>query len=184
MNLIHLKYIRVQETISPSTHKALMQIFKCIRRAPYIDEYPCKRRGGILWEDVKSPMVPYCRQVKIIVYFFCYCLPVAQFIFLRKRWMMPRHKIWVLLCTLWARIIRHKICVGEHQHVSGHHWAIQLSGKKEANKTFVFSVIRTHLLVAHPLILCLLLKGGWELTPTIKTLPLLHLMTEICLSLL
>jgi hypothetical protein len=37
--------------------------------------------------------------------------------------------------------------------------------KKDANKTFVF---RDPLLVAHPLILCLLLKGGWELTPTIK----------------
>jgi hypothetical protein len=32
------------------------------------------------------------------------------------------------------------------------------------------------LLVANPLILCLVLKDRWELTPTIKTLPLLHLM--------
>jgi hypothetical protein len=56
MNFIHLKYIRLQEAISPSTHKALTQIVKCIWRAPYIDEYPCKRRGGILWEDVKSAM--------------------------------------------------------------------------------------------------------------------------------
>jgi hypothetical protein len=56
MNLIHLKYIRLQEAISPSTQNALTRIVKCIWRAPYIDEYPCKRRGGILWEDVKSAM--------------------------------------------------------------------------------------------------------------------------------
>jgi hypothetical protein len=29
-------------------------------------------------------------------------LPWTWFIFFRKRWMMPRHKIWVLLCMCWV----------------------------------------------------------------------------------
>jgi hypothetical protein len=106
-------------------------------------------------------MVPYCRQVKSIVYFFCYCLPVAQFIFLRKRWMMPRHQIWVLLCTLWARITRHKLCVGEHQHVSGHHWAIQQ----------YFSAIRTHCWLHTLWFYAYFLRVGGSLLPPLRPYP-------------
>jgi len=104
MNLIHLKYIRLQEAISPSTQNALTRIVKCIWRAPYIDEYTCKRRGGILWENVKSatgsllqPVQKHC----LLLLLLSACGPVHLF---EKRWMMPRHKIWVMLCTLWACI--------------------------------------------------------------------------------
>jgi hypothetical protein len=65
-------------------------------------------------------------------------------------WMMPRHKIWVLLLTLWACIRRppKEFVSGQHQDVSGHSqthlgWAIGQSGKKEADN-------KDPLLIYHP----------------------------------
>ncbi len=64
---------------------------------------------NLLGEDVKLTKQVFIKDPPIIVFFF--------FSALRKRWMMLRHKSWVLFClpvsTTWPQYvrIRHKICV-------------------------------------------------------------------------
>jgi len=53
---------------------------------------------------IKSAMGPSCRQYKSIACFFFFsCLPLTRSIFLKNRWMLPRHKFWVLLCITSSR---------------------------------------------------------------------------------
>jgi hypothetical protein len=84
------------------------------------------------------------------------CGPVHLF---EKRWMMPRHKIWVMLCTLWA-------CINKTQDLctSSINMCLDIIGrsssqgkKKQTKQNICIFCNKDPLLVAHRLILCLLL---------------------------
>jgi hypothetical protein len=68
--------------------------------------------------------------------------PLAQSMFLRKRWMMPKHKIWVFLCTLSVCTIRHKICIRAAICVTS--WLGNCTVRVNKKQDFVVCAIGTH----------------------------------------
>jgi hypothetical protein len=89
----------------------------------------CGRMLNEQWVRIADCTKRYCPFKKKLV-----VCPLAQSMFLRKRWMMPNHKIWVLLCTLSVCTIRNRICIRAAICVTRHILVGQLDsqGKQEA----------------------------------------------------
>jgi hypothetical protein len=141
----------------------------------YIDQKVIGARGKLYLERSRTKTRMLNQQWVLIVHStkalfasFYSCVPLTQSIFWRKTWMMPGHKLCVLLCVLWActkhydaNTKRHnmppsvwymhytpKACILHTKYVSGHHQThldqpIGQLGKRKQT-ILLLAAIRTH----------------------------------------